>query len=96
MPAKHAKPNLLVRNDTILGVCEGLSEDFGIPANLLRILFAGSFYFAPWLVVGTYLGLGAAVLVSRLAFPKARPVNSAPAKVESLPTNGDEELKIAA
>lgn len=63
------KGNLLLRNDTFLGVCEGLGQDFGFHANWLRIAFALAFFFSPVGVVAAYLGLGLIVAVSRLAFP---------------------------
>ena len=58
------------RNDTILGVCEAVGEDFGFNANWLRLVFAATFYFAPVIVVGSYLGLGLVVAVSRYFAPK--------------------------
>jgi len=57
------------RSDTILGVCEGIGEDFGFNANWLRLVFASSFYFAPVAVVGAYLGLGLLVAASRYLAP---------------------------
>lgn len=61
---------LPLRNDTILGVCEGIGEDFGFNANWLRLVFASTFYFAPLAVVGAYLGLGLVVAASRYFAPK--------------------------
>ena len=58
------------RNDTILGVCEAIGEDFGFNANWLRLVFASTFYFAPLLVVGSYVGLGLVVAISRYFAPK--------------------------
>jgi phage shock protein C len=67
-----SKGNLLLRNDTFFGVCEGLGQDFGFHPNWLRIAFAAGFYFNPTVVIGTYLVLGVLVAVSRLAFPDRR------------------------
>jgi phage shock protein C len=61
---------LPLRNDTILGVCEGIGEDFGFNANWLRLVFASTFYFAPVAVVGAYVGLGLVVAASRYFAPK--------------------------
>ena len=58
------------RNDTILGVCEAIGEDFGFNANWLRLVFAVAFYFNPALVVGSYVGLGLVVAASRYFAPK--------------------------
>lgn len=32
-PAAEARPNLFLRNDTFLGVCEAIGENFGFHAN---------------------------------------------------------------
>jgi phage shock protein PspC (stress-responsive transcriptional regulator) len=66
------KPNLVVRNDTILGVCEALGEDFGFHPNLLRIVFASLLLLNPAAVVGTYLALGLLVALSRFLAPTPR------------------------
>jgi phage shock protein C len=58
------------RNDTFLGVCEAIGEDFRIPANLLRLAFAGLFFFQPTGAIALYVVLGLAVFVSRKLFPK--------------------------
>lgn len=63
------KGNLLLRNDTFLGVCEGLGEDFGFHPNWLRVALALAFFFSPVGVVAGYLGLGLIVGISRLVYP---------------------------
>ena len=68
----EAKTNLMLRNDTILGVCEALGQDFGINPNWLRVAFCAPIYWNPAVVVGVYLGLGVIVAVTRLAFPDRR------------------------
>ena len=69
MTATPTKTNLLLRNDTILGVCEALGQDFGINPNWLRVAFCAPIYWNPMLVIGAYLALGVVVAVTRLAFP---------------------------
>ena len=66
------------RNDTFLGVCEAIGEDFRVPANLLRLAFAGLFFFQPMGAIALYAVLGAAVFASRKLFPKVY-ADSAPA-----------------
>jgi len=61
---------LPLRNDTILGVCEAIGEDFGFNPNWLRLVFAATFYFNPVAVVGSYLALGLLVAASRWFAPK--------------------------
>lgn len=61
--------NLLTRDDTFFGVCEGLGEDLHISANLLRIAFAVGLLASVTLTIKIYLALGLVVLASRLLFP---------------------------
>lgn len=68
----QSKGNLLMRDDTFFGVCEGLGEDLRVPSNLFRAGFAISLFFSPAGAVIAYFGLGVLVLVSRLAFPESR------------------------
>ncbi len=75
----------------LFGVCACLGEDFGFNPIYLRVLFGMSLIFAPVIVVSTYFGLGALVLVSRLVFPNRR---AAPAKLEVVPTVEVEEMPL--
>ena len=61
--------NLVLRNDTILGVCEALGQDFGIHPNWLRLAFCAPIYWNPVLVCSVYLGLGLIVAATRFALP---------------------------
>lgn len=92
-----SKGNLILRNDTFFGVCEGLGQDFGFHANWLRIAFAAGFYFSPMIVIGTYLGLGLLVATSRFAFPDRASNVPTPqrAEVEDKRCEG-EQLQLAA
>jgi hypothetical protein len=70
--------NLLLRNDTILGVCEAIGRDFGFNPNFLRIPLAGGVLLSPVAAFGIYFALGIAVLASRLLFPAPRRLAAAP------------------
>ena len=72
MSAQDSQVALPLRNHTILGVCEGIGEDFGFNPVWLRIPLAASVIWNPAIAFGVYFGLGAVVLVSRLLFPKAK------------------------
>ena len=94
-----SKGNLLLRNDTFFGVCEGLGQDFGFHANWLRVVFAASFYFSPMIVIGTYFGLGVLVAVSRFAFPDRRSTAAATGEAHLVASAGateKEQLQLAA
>ena len=94
-PAAEPQPNLFLRGDTMLGVCEGLGQDFGFHPNWLRLAFAGAFYFAPLGVIAAYLALGLVVAASRLLFP-ASTVTSAQAEVAREPEEAEPALPLAA
>ena len=85
---------LPLRNDTILGVCEAIGEDFGFNANWLRLVFASAFYFAPLAVIGSYLALGAVVVVSRYFAPRAAPQQAD--RVEAANHADEDRLPLAA
>jgi phage shock protein PspC (stress-responsive transcriptional regulator) len=72
---------LPLRSHTILGVCEGIGEDFGINPVLVRVPLAALVLWSPLLAIAIYCALGAVVLVSRLIFPrpKALPASVQPA-----------------
>lgn len=59
------KTPLPLRNDTILGVCEAIGQDFGFNPLWLRLAFIAPLFVAPMATVMTYLGLGAVVAVVR-------------------------------
>ena len=90
------QPSIFTREDTFLGICQALGEDFGFNPNWLRILIAVSLYFAPAVVIGSYLGAGVIVLVSRWLAPDPAVTLQAehqPAEVEA---DAEPELAIAA
>lgn len=92
------QPNLLSRSDTLFGVCQGIGEDFGISANLLRVGLAVGLFFSPVGTVAVYALLGATVAFSRWIAP--RPAAAAPqleqsAKLDA-PADQMQELALAA
>ncbi|GAO39338.1 hypothetical protein SCH01S_29_00260 [Sphingomonas changbaiensis NBRC 104936] len=64
--------SFITREDTLLGVCAALGEDFGFNPTWLRIVFASLLLWNPTVVLSTYFGLFALVVASRLAFPNPR------------------------
>lgn len=61
--------NTLFREDTMLGVCEALGEDFGFNPLYLRIVLGTCLLWQPVGVIAVYLGLGVVVAISRLTVP---------------------------
>jgi phage shock protein C len=68
----QAKASLFAREDTFLGICEGLGEDTGLPPLALRLALALTLFWSPMAAIGAYLALGVVVLASRLLFPDRR------------------------
>ena len=67
-----SQPSLVLRNDTILGVCEALGEDFRFNPIFLRVTFAVGLLWNPSAMVAAYLALGLLVAVSRFLAPNPR------------------------
>jgi len=86
---------LPLRTHTILGVCEGLGEDFGFNPIFLRIPLAAAVIWSPLIAFGTYFGLGAVVLASRLLFPRSK-ASTAPASSNVHSDNDSDRMPIAA
>jgi phage shock protein PspC (stress-responsive transcriptional regulator) len=84
--------NLLLRDDTMLGVCQGLGEDFGFNPIWLRIAFGATLLVNPIAVVGTYLGLGVLVATSRLLVPVRRRAAAVVETVQTVAVEDEREL----
>ena len=83
---------LPLRAHTILGVCEAVGEDFGFNPVLLRVPFAAGVLWSPTMILAIYFALGAAVLASRLLFPRS---NSAQAHSATLHGPANEQVELA-
>lgn len=88
-----APTKLFDRPDTMFGVCEGIGREFGIHPNILRIAFAVPMIWNPVAVIGTYVGLGAALWVSHKIAPNRRPAGTEVAAVER---DSRDEMALAA
>ncbi|RZM24452.1 MAG: PspC domain-containing protein [Sphingomonas sp.] len=77
MPASPSP--LFDRPDTFFGVCEGLGQDLGFNANILRILLGVAVLWNPVVVISTYLVLGLAVALSRWVYPLSADQAAGPA-----------------
>lgn len=85
---------LPLRNDTLLGVCEAIGQDFGFNPLYLRLAFIAPLFIAPAASIAAYLGLGVVVGATRLIVrdkPAAEQLVDATATVVS-----EEPLPIAA
>lgn len=84
------RPSLFAREDTLLGVCEGLGEETGVPPTLFRVAFALGLFWNPMAMVVAYLTLGAALALFRWAFPAGRIVAAATVALFPIGDNDDD------
>lgn len=66
MQTARSKPVFFGREDTMLGICEAVGQDFGFNPNWLRAGFGLVLVLNPVAVIASYFVLGGIVLVSRL------------------------------
>lgn len=95
-PASDKVP-LPLRPDTMLGVCEGLGEEFGFHPNWLRIALVLPIFFQPVLTTAVYLGMGMVLAFARWIAPDK--VAEAPQPVAAPTAEArveEEEFRIAA
>jgi phage shock protein C len=69
MTAPADTTNLILRNDTILGVCEALGQDLGINPTWLRVAFCLPVFWNPVAVIGAYFAIGLVIAATRYAYP---------------------------
>lgn len=79
-----------MRDDTFLGVCQSLGEDFRIPPNLLRLAMAPMLVWNPVMTLVGYFVLGVMIALLRWIVPN--PVQRAAAAVA--PTAAEPEVDV--
>jgi phage shock protein PspC (stress-responsive transcriptional regulator) len=88
--------SVIARDDTLLGVCFALGQDFGFNPLYLRILFAVALLFKLPEAIAAYVGLGVLVAFSRWLVPDPRPVEAAGSESDDEAHSPSEDLPIAA
>lgn len=96
MQTQENQVALPLRSHTILGVCEGIGEDFGFNPTFLRVPFAALVLYSPTVAIGAYLALGLVVLASRLVFPKDKSEPAVERNAASSAANEQQALAKAA
>ncbi len=86
---------LPLRNDTILGVCEAIGQDFGFNPLWLRLAFIAPIFFAPSAAIAAYLGLGVVVAATRYFAPN-KPASQQLVDVKATSVEEDNALPMAA
>ncbi|HYJ83750.1 MAG TPA: PspC domain-containing protein [Allosphingosinicella sp.] len=64
-----AASSIIARDDTLLGACYAVGEDFGFNPLYLRILFAFGILWSPAIAFTAYAALTAVVALSRWLAP---------------------------
>lgn len=64
-----ARQNLFTRDDTFLGICQGLGEDLSVSPDLFRVAMIPALFFYPVQTLIAYFGAGVIVLATRMIFP---------------------------
>lgn len=94
------RQSLFSRDDTFLGICEGIGQDFGFHPNLLRVTLACLCFFYPVPVLATYFGLGLMVFATRWMAPNVvehvEVDADSPVKAENVEEDGQRLLPLAA
>ena len=99
MTAEASNANVFLRNDTILGTCQAIGDDFGFNANWLRVPLAASLLASPTGGIAFYLGLSVIVLMSRVLFRTRKApalAVAAPVAPQEIEANDDQRELIAA
>jgi phage shock protein C len=86
---------LPLRNDTILGVCEAIGQDFGFNPIWLRLAFVVPVFISPTYAIAGYLLLGAVVASTRYFAPN-KPASEKLIDGKAVEVAEQEELAIAA
>ncbi len=69
-----ASSHPIVRDDTLLGACYAIGEDFGFNPFFLRLLFAIGLLAFPAVALTAYAALTALVTLTRWLVPNLEPV----------------------
>jgi len=85
--------SIIARDDTLLGICVALGEDFGFNPVYLRILLAAIVLWSLPAALGAYVALGVPVAISRWLAPD--PVRAEDVVPEAS-DSANEELQLAA
>jgi phage shock protein C len=96
MSPQENQDALPLRNHTILGVCEGIGEDFGFNPIFLRVPLAAMVIVNATWAFGAYFALGGVVLLSRLLFPDRKASTKVSVEQPAAPANEQNELAKAA
>jgi phage shock protein PspC (stress-responsive transcriptional regulator) len=108
MPSRSATPaaadelelvmasSIIARDDTLLGACYALGEDFGFNPLYLRILFAFAIFWSPAVAFVAYAALTALVTLTRWLVPDPASAEAAAPEAWDRRDEPVEDLRLAA
>lgn len=88
--------SIIARDDTLLGVCFALGQDFGFNPVYLRVMLALGVLWSLPTAIGAYAGLGVLVAFSRRLAPDPRYAEVAESGSADRSDEPCEELPLAA
>lgn len=88
--------SIIARDDTLLGACYAIGEDFGFNPLYLRILFAFGILWSPAVAFTTYAGLTALVALTRWLVPNPPSAEPEAEEEEEVFVGWQDELPLAA
>ena len=88
--------SIIARDDTLLGVCFALGQDFGFNPLYLRVTLALGVLWSLPTAIGAYAALGVLVAVSRWLAPDPRSAEAAEPESADRSDELREELPLAA
>ena len=91
-----ASSHPIARDDTLLGACYAVGEDFGFNPFYLRLLFAVALLAFPVMALTAYAALTALVTLTRWLVPDPQPAGAFDLEVLDCPDPRCEELPLAA
>ena len=86
---QDVQTNLIARDDTFFGVCQGLGEDLGIHPNLIRLALAVLLFWNPVAVLAGYAAAGLLVALTRWLVPNPRLAAPAQPETEGTPERAE-------
>ncbi|HEX8511588.1 MAG TPA: PspC domain-containing protein [Allosphingosinicella sp.] len=86
----------MARDDTLLGACYAIGEDFGFNPFYLRLVFAVALLAFPVMALTAYAALTALVTLARWLVPNPRPVGDFDMDVPDCADPECEALRLAA
>jgi phage shock protein C len=83
----------IARDDTLLGVCQSLGEDFGFNPNWLRVGLGAALLWNPVGVIAVYGALAVMLAVSRWTLPDPRAKSRPEADWTPAPAAAEDESR---